>query len=653
MCLLSTLKDMKPVQSQAKAPKMADRLFKSTKTTTIPHLTALRKTLGYDNPGQQEDIAFKRAIKEQLGAFVSSGDKISGYKLTKWTNPSHQRGLLEITKDFLDNKGNGPLFWPDRHSSTDTRPLEYSKDSKKIRCLMIKVFWRAAREYKRYKVSTPTIPQVPSQPIQDSKTLPEDTSKVNNTHPRVADKVHDPRGNSVDDPIDLETMTSSTSIPGPSKDIDPFLSFEFTLFTPRSAELPDEMSGSDPSQSSLLPPDVLSDILDCRPLELANSSQTVQPANMHGTDLYDGPQSPPVTQTAQTNGKRPAETNHNDNNHQAKIPRQDPSVSERQSSNASKAGRKTKSVVPQATRVLDRARRKTVHPNGATEEEMQALDKSPTPSSPECVRHENRDQQAKDKAGGPSSKTPAPRHGNASGLRGDGQRQPSIEDRRAGAALSAERQTAVAAAAATITTAATNAARVVEQQPSVTAVLSARAQGKQPALTETQTTSTQAGSSRRREILEASTSRLEVNGTRTENNPPLPETSTAQPVDHIEFNEEEKAAVDASQITYRHKTTRANSHVTWKPSSMIFHMSLADIAREIGMVGSRRLYFNFRGRLGNVPDDFASGDEERFTNFMYECLRNVTDQYLSPAARRQGLRYQLYISDAPIRMFDG
>lgn len=131
MCPLPTPKDMKPVQSQAKAPKMADRLFKSTKTTTIPHLTALRKTLGYDNPGQQEDIAFKRAIKEQLGTFVSSGDKISGYKLTKWTSPSHQRGLLEITKDFLDNKGNGPLFWPDRHSSTDTRPLEYSKDSKK------------------------------------------------------------------------------------------------------------------------------------------------------------------------------------------------------------------------------------------------------------------------------------------------------------------------------------------------------------------------------------------------------------------------------------------------------------------------------------------------------------------------------------------
>jgi hypothetical protein len=131
MCHLPTPKDMEPVQSQAKAPKMADRLFKTTKTSSIPHLTTLRKSLGYDNPGKQEDIAFKRAIKEQLGAFVSSGDNLPGYKLTKWTNPSHQRGLLGITKDFLDNKGKGPLFWPDSHSSTSTRSLEYSRDSKK------------------------------------------------------------------------------------------------------------------------------------------------------------------------------------------------------------------------------------------------------------------------------------------------------------------------------------------------------------------------------------------------------------------------------------------------------------------------------------------------------------------------------------------
>lgn len=287
-----------------------------------------------------------------------------------------------------------------------------------------------------------------------------------------------------------------------------------------------------------------------------------------------------------------------------------------------------------------------MQPNGATEEEMQALDKSPTPSSPECVRHANQDQQAKDKAGGPSSKTPAPRHGIASG-----QRQPSIEDCRAGAALSAERQTAVAAAAATITTAATNAAPVVEQQPFVTAGLSARAQGKQPALPVRQTTATRAGPSREHELLETSTSRLEVNGTRTENNPPPPpETSTAQSVGAIRLTEENMAAVAASEITHRHNIDRGTRYVVWRPSSMIFHMSLADIARELGVGDSGRLYFTFNVREVDIPDDFAMGDGARFTSFMKEFVGIITRQYLNPEARRQGLDYSFYISDAPIRM---
>ncbi|KAM0209176.1 hypothetical protein ACHAQD_000958 [Fusarium lateritium] len=603
---------MEPVQSQAKAPKVADRLFKTTKTTSIPRLSDLRQTLGHGNRGKQEDIAFKKAIREQLAAFVSSGDSLPGYKLTKWTDPSHQRGLLEITKDFLDNKGNGPIFWPDSHSSANTRPLEYFRDSKKIRRLMIQVFWRAAREYKRYKISGPTIPQVPSQPSESSRSSPEATCKPCDTHPPVADKVHDPRGNSVDDPIDLEIMTSSTGVAGPSN--------------------------SDPSQSSLFPPDIVSDILDCRPLELTNRSQTVRPENMHGADLYDGPESPPVTQTAQNNGKRPAEPNHNDNNHQAKAPRQDPSVAERQSSNATKAVKKSKNAAPQVPRVLNRLRRKTVHRDGATEEEMQALDKSPTPYSPESNRYANRDQQAKDKADGPSSKTPAPRQGNANGLRGDGQRQPSTEDQRAGAARLAERQTAAAATAA----------GVLEQQPSVTAGLSARALGKQPALPERQTPAAQGGPSRERELLEASTSRPETNGSRTESNLPPPETSTAQSVDLIELNEESIAAVAASEITYRHNIARGTRYASWQPSSMIFRMSLADIARELGVGDSGRLYFNFSVQGADFPEDFAVGDEARFASFMNESVRRITHRYLSPAARRQGLAYQFYISDAPM-----
>jgi hypothetical protein len=204
----------------------------------------------------------------------------------------------------------------------------------------------------------------------------------------------------------------------------------------------------------------------------------------------------------------------------------------------------------------------------------------------------------------------------------------------------AERQTAAAATAA----------GVVEQQPSVTAGLSARAQGKQPALPERQTTATQGGPSRERELLEASTSRPETNGTRPENNLPPPGTSTAQSIRPIEFNEEEQAAVDASEITYRHNIREAD-YVAWRPSSMIFRMSLADIARELGVGDSGRLYFTFRrgGRPG-FPEDFAIGDDARFAGFMDEFVSIITYHYLSPAARRQGLRYRFYISDAPIQM---
>jgi hypothetical protein len=280
-----------------------------------------------------------------------------------------------------------------------------------------------------------------------------------------------------------------------------------------------------------------------------------------------------------------------------------------------------------------------VNPDNATEEELQAIDKSPTPSSPECDRYTNRDQQAKDKADGPSSKTTAPRRGNTNGLRGDGQRQPSTEDQRAGAARLAERETAAAATAA----------GVVEQQPSVTTGLSERAQGKQPALPERQTTATQGGPSREHELLSASTSRPEANGTRTENNLPPPGTSTAQSVGPITFNEDNIAAVEASEITYRHNIASRTDYVAWRPSSMIFRMSLADIARELGVGDSGRLYFIFRGRSG-FPDDFAIGDEARFASFMNEFVSIITYHYLSPEAWGQGLRYRLYISDAPIQL---
>jgi hypothetical protein len=126
---ISVANTMEAVEAQGSPPKVLDRLFKTTKTSTIPHLTELRKALGYGNPGQDQDIAFKRAVRTQIESFISPSTKLPAYKLTKWRLPLHQRGLQEVTKDFLDTKGKGPEFWPARHNSVNTRCLEYSKDS--------------------------------------------------------------------------------------------------------------------------------------------------------------------------------------------------------------------------------------------------------------------------------------------------------------------------------------------------------------------------------------------------------------------------------------------------------------------------------------------------------------------------------------------
>ncbi|KAF5668937.1 hypothetical protein FCIRC_9434, partial [Fusarium circinatum] len=358
---------MEPVEGQGSPPKVLDRLFKTTKTSTIPHLTELRKALGYGNPGQEQDIAFKRAIRAQIESFVSPSTKLPAYKLTKWRLPLHQRGLQEVTKDFLDTKGKGPEFWPARHNSVNTRCLEYSKDSSRIRRLMIKVFWRAAREYKRNKPSTSTTTKLPSQPSdRDTSPLkPPDTP--NDDKRQVFNNSHILKGQSIDNPIDVESMQSRINTSGPSTD-DHFPSFmTVNLFLPQQRrDTPDESSSSEPFSSSQLVPYTEGTMMPIR--EEAESAP--------GTDLYEVPLSPPrATESvgAQLNGKRPVEPDSNDSSRQAKAPRQDPSTSAkstRQPPKSARGGRKTQSLPP--VRSSQRKRKQVHQPGAATEEQIQA-----------------------------------------------------------------------------------------------------------------------------------------------------------------------------------------------------------------------------------------------------------------------------------------
>ena len=107
-------------------PDRCERVFR-TKTSSIPKLTTLRKQLGYGTPGGERDLAFKKAVAEQVKTFVSSVDRLPAFKLTKWKNLIHQRGLLEVTNDFLEVKGKGAEFWP--YWKTD---LNYQRDAIKL-----------------------------------------------------------------------------------------------------------------------------------------------------------------------------------------------------------------------------------------------------------------------------------------------------------------------------------------------------------------------------------------------------------------------------------------------------------------------------------------------------------------------------------------
>ncbi|KAF5546308.1 hypothetical protein FMEXI_5682 [Fusarium mexicanum] len=619
---------MEPVEGQGSPPKVLDRLFKTTKTSTIPHLTELRKALGYGNPGQEQDIAFKRAIRAQIESFVSPSTKLPAYKLTKWRLPLHQRGLQEVTKDFLDTKGKGPEFWPARHNSVNTRCLEYSKDSSRIRRLMIKVFWRAAREYKRNKPSTSTTTKLPSQPSdRDTSPLkPPDTPSDDKR--QVFNNSHILKGQSIDNPIDVESMQSRTNTSGPSTD-DHFTSLmTFNLYLPQQRrETPEESSSSEPFSSSQLVPYTEGIMMPIR--EEAESAS--------GTDLYEVPLSPPrATESvgAQLNGKRPAEPDSNDSSRQAKVPRQDPSTSAkstRQPPKSTRGGRKTQSLPPR-TRTSQRKRKQVCQPGAATEEQIQAAeDLTPSPP-PAAVGPQSGSNASQSEQPSATTNDSTPRT-SAGGTQG----QPPNEAIRAELARQAERQTTEAAIAAGVD-------RQLDARGTSTTGLSAKAQGKQPEVPVRQSPTVQAGPSREREREREAESTAR------------PEASTArQPgglSGNLEPEDTQRQVPNGHGIAIVIRSDIANGvdFMSWKPLSFLFDMSLAAVARELGLRHGRTLHMSLRGRMSNLCEKFEDGDEDGFESFKDECLGVIMQRHSgaasTPVVQRQ--QFRIYFSDKPI-----
>ncbi|UZP33263.1 hypothetical protein NXS19_001079 [Fusarium pseudograminearum] len=435
-----------------------ERIFKTTKSCSITSITHLRRELGFGARGEERDIAFKRAVRKQITTFVSSSDSIPAYKFTKWKNTVHQRGLLEVTKDFLDVQGKGSEFWPQRDLSDTTQPLQYWKDSAKIRSLMTKVFWRAAREYKRHKAAFSTPPLL----SQSTDASCQSENNTADTKQPLPDSTARFGGNSAEDPIDLETMPPATSTAGPSVDNDPFAGIltPFASFTP-AEDSPYEPTSSEPFSMSLFTPDVL----DCQPTDATHGRQGAPEARMQDNDPWEVPNSPPVAANAeQQTSKRPVEASSNDNNRQNKCPRNEATSSEQPTHppNKSKKNRKATDV-PTTRRQSNRPKKQTFQPDAATPEEMMALDTSSFLEASKCEKR----QQNKDKAN-----NQAPQASSVS------LNNPAVPTGLTGEQSSAQAPREQAARLATEEAAAMATAIGAEEQPRVATGLSAKAQGK-------------------------------------------------------------------------------------------------------------------------------------------------------------------------------
>ncbi|EEU48774.1 uncharacterized protein NECHADRAFT_75259 [Fusarium vanettenii 77-13-4] len=287
-----------------KPSKAGERVFK-TKTCNIPSLTELRKSLGYGHRGEEQDIAFKRALTAQVETFVSR-DNLPGVSFTKWKTPAHQKGLREITKDFLAIKQKGPEFWPNDPNSSNRRPLEYPRDYEEIHRLLTKVFYRTAQEHKR-KQSTPLTPKESTEKPKSTFTKqrhPKTTSGEQSSRRACPDS----RGQSADDPIELDNMQSTRNVSGPSADVNPSAEpsrrFAREFFMP--PELPD---GIPPEEGPIGRPwETRDDFLDPHVPRNNNTTSNIPSHAATAEDPYQEPDSPTEdTHVPRDRGKRPAQ----------------------------------------------------------------------------------------------------------------------------------------------------------------------------------------------------------------------------------------------------------------------------------------------------------------------------------------------------------
>ncbi|KAL5618475.1 hypothetical protein FOVSG1_000697 [Fusarium oxysporum f. sp. vasinfectum] len=590
--------------ARGKPRKFGERIFKTSKATSISSLTDLRKELGYGHPGQDQDIAFKRAIRHQIEQFKST-EGIPGYRLTKWTDPSHKRGLLEITRDFLDTQGKGVEYWPDRCHLDTSRPLRYHKDSAKIHRLMIKVFWRTAKEYKRHKTSSVATAQLLSQPTNSIDRPIKAQDNSDGTDHRVLHNTPDIRGQSADNPIYLDDMppfvqgVSETHAPFAGQPMAPFCDERFESNGPENSEHIRAMIGIpfDPNIQNFAPP----------------TQETMATGLDDTLDLLQQDE-----QRAQNNGKRPAELN-DDTTPQ-------PSSSQPQH-------------LP-----TKRARKRTARLDSAPEEEVVVYDETSS-SSMQSSQHSNWSAPNQPTRGS-QFKGPLPRHGSRSV--GEKTFEPERPPR-AEAARRAERE-----AQATVS---------VIEECHATATDTGSADGVQehtadesriqPTLPHPEPVGDMA-------LIQEPTPAQETTPVQESSAPGVDFSQAAsQNVSDSRRNPRLKLqskALMASRIELRSSISNCMSLEIWRPSSSIFDMSLEELTAALAPnreSGSLHLLFKslIPGRQRGLPAPALRNGDSDFRFFKLECLDIIIEEFERsrslPKAERPELAYSIHISRAP------
>ncbi|KAH7156274.1 hypothetical protein EDB81DRAFT_756759 [Dactylonectria macrodidyma] len=195
------------------------------KVSKIPSIKELRQELDYGHARERRDILFYNVARSYAFNFKSS-QGIPGSELIRWKYRPHQDGLMEMASQFLDQDGKGAYYWPDDPEASNHGKLQYSKEPRRIRRVLIQLFFKINQQHKwkgshqpmadhhlmaDYQVKADLQSSAPSSSTSQGGEYaawnPLNQQGSDTAVPQPEDHVnHRPRGHSAEDAIDLDTL---------------------------------------------------------------------------------------------------------------------------------------------------------------------------------------------------------------------------------------------------------------------------------------------------------------------------------------------------------------------------------------------------------------------------------------------------------------